>query len=87
MQPAGGAHGLSNARVFNEIAERATREQMTYRAFLAELLLAECDDRARRRSARRIRAAGFPRDKSLRAFGFDANPNVDPATISTGSTR
>ncbi|MGW5456254.1 IS21-like element helper ATPase IstB [Nocardia sp. NPDC003979] len=68
---------------FNEIAEGATREQMTYRAFLAELLLAECDDRARRRSERRIRAAGFPRDKSLRAFDFDANPNVDPATIHT----
>lgn len=68
---------------FNEIADGATREQMTYRAFLAELLLAECDDRARRRSERRIRAAGFPRDKSLRAFDFDANPNVDPATIHT----
>ncbi|MEU4843135.1 IS21-like element helper ATPase IstB [Nocardia testacea] len=68
---------------FNEIAENAGREQMTYRAFLAELLIAECDDRARRRSERRIRAAGFPRDKSLRAFDFDANPNIDPATINT----
>ncbi|WP_280457954.1 IS21-like element helper ATPase IstB [Nocardia carnea] len=68
---------------FNEIAENASREQMTYRAFLAELLIAECDDRARRRSERRIRAAGFPRDKSLRAFDFDANPNIDPATINT----
>ncbi|ONM46386.1 IS21-like element helper ATPase IstB [Nocardia donostiensis] len=68
---------------FNEIAENASREQMTYRAFLAELLIAECDDRARRRSERRIRAAGFPRDKSLRAFDFDANPNIDPATIHT----
>ncbi|WP_280437693.1 IS21-like element helper ATPase IstB [Nocardia carnea] len=68
---------------FNEIAENASREQMTYRAFLAELLIAECDDRARRRSERRIRAAGFPRDKSLRAFDFDANPNIDAATINT----
>jgi hypothetical protein len=32
-------------------------EQMSYRGFLAELLLAECDDRARRRSERRITAA------------------------------
>lgn len=71
---------------FNEIAENASREQMTYRAFLAELLIAECDDRARRRSERRIRAAGFPRDKSLRAFDFDANPNIDPATINTLAT-
>lgn len=69
---------------FNEIAEGPTREQMTYRACLAELLLVECDDRARRRSVRRMGAAGFPRDKSLRAFDFEANPNVvDPATIHT----
>ena len=54
---------------------------MTYRGFLAELLMAECDDRARRRSERRIKAAAFPRDKSLRAFDFDAN--VDPAVIHT----
>ncbi|MFD7409405.1 IS21-like element helper ATPase IstB [Streptomyces sp. NPDC059866] len=59
---------------------------MSYRAFLAELLMAECDDRARRRSERRIRAAAFPREKSLRAFDFDANPNVDPATVNTLAT-
>jgi len=33
---------------------------MSYRGLLAELLLAECDDRARRRSERRITAAKFP---------------------------
>ncbi|TDP31409.1 IS21-like element helper ATPase IstB [Nocardia ignorata] len=68
---------------FGEIADTASREQMSYRAFLAELLLSECDDRARRRSERRIRAAGFPRDKSLRSFDFDANPNIDAAAIHT----
>ncbi|WP_280443425.1 IS21-like element helper ATPase IstB [Nocardia brasiliensis] len=71
---------------FSAIADTATREQMSYRAFLAELLMTECDDRARRRSERRIRAAGFPRDKSLRAFDFDANPNIDPAAIHTLAT-
>ena len=30
---------------FIEIADAAEREQLTYRGFLAELLLAECDDR------------------------------------------
>lgn len=34
---------------FNEIADRAVKDQMTYRGFLAELLMTECDDRARRR--------------------------------------
>lgn len=71
---------------FHETADTASREQMSYRAFLAELLLSECDDRARRRSERRIRAAGFPRDKSLRSFDFDANPNIDAAAIHTLAT-
>ncbi|RPK59052.1 hypothetical protein EES42_36520 [Streptomyces sp. ADI95-17] len=34
---------------FPDLAGAASREQMSYRGFLAELLLAECDDRARRR--------------------------------------
>ena len=68
---------------FSDEADRAATEQMSYRGFLAELLLAECDDRARRRSERRIKAAKFPREKSLRTFDFDSNPNVDPATVHT----
>ncbi|MFC8296041.1 IS21-like element helper ATPase IstB [Streptomyces sp. NPDC057242] len=68
---------------FPELAEAADREQMSYLGFLSELLLAECDDRARRRSERRIKAAGFPRDKSLRKFNFDTNPNIDPAMVHT----
>ncbi|MEE4425582.1 ATP-binding protein, partial [Streptomyces bugieae] len=71
---------------FPDLAEAASREQMSYRAFLAELLLAECDDRARRRSERRIKAAGFPREKSLRAFDYSVNPNIDVATINTLAT-
>jgi DNA replication protein DnaC len=68
---------------FAEIADRAAKDRMTYRGFLAELVMTECDDRARRRSERRIKAAGFPRDKSLRTFDFDANPNIDPAVANT----
>jgi DNA replication protein DnaC len=68
---------------FGDLAARAAREQMSYLSFLAELMLAECDDRARRRSERRIRAAGFPRVKSLREFDFTANPAIDPAVIHT----
>jgi DNA replication protein DnaC len=68
---------------FTDLADAAARDQMTYRGFLAELLMAECDDRNRRRSERRIKAAAFPRDKSLRAFDFAANSNVDPAVIHT----
>jgi DNA replication protein DnaC len=59
---------------------------MSYLGFLAELLMAECDDRARRRSERRIKAAAFPREKSLRTFDYDANPNIGPAVIHTLAT-
>ncbi|MEY9490874.1 DNA replication protein DnaC [Streptomyces calvus] len=71
---------------FPELAEAAARDHMSYRGFLAELLMAECDDRARRRSERRIKAAQFPREKSLRAFDFEANGNVDAAVIHTLAT-
>ncbi|UXY24341.1 IS21-like element helper ATPase IstB [Streptomyces cynarae] len=73
-------------RKFTDLAEQAAREQMSYLAFLAELLLAECDDRARRRSERRIKAAAFPRQKSLREFDFDANANIDAAVVHTLAT-
>ncbi|MFC4472816.1 TetR/AcrR family transcriptional regulator C-terminal ligand-binding domain-containing protein [Streptomyces xiangluensis] len=52
---------------FPDLAEAAARDQMSYREFLAELLMAECDDRARRRSERRIKAAVFPREESCGA--------------------
>jgi DNA replication protein DnaC len=71
---------------FPDLAEAAAREQMSYRGFLAEMLMAECDDRARRRSERQIKAAGFPRDKSPRTFDFVANPAIDPAVIHTLAT-
>jgi DNA replication protein DnaC len=71
---------------FNAIADAAERDQMTYRGFLAELLMAECDDRDQRRTTRRIKEAGFPRSKSLADFDYDANPTLNPATIHTLSS-
>jgi DNA replication protein DnaC len=69
-----------------EVVAAAEREQLSYQGFLAELLLAECDDRERRRSARRVKAAGFPREKWIADFDFDANPAINPATIHTLTT-
>ncbi|MFF3437781.1 IS21-like element helper ATPase IstB [Streptosporangium sp. NPDC002721] len=68
---------------FAAISDAADREQLTYRGFLAELLMAECEDRQRRRSERRIKAAGFPREKWLTDFDFSANPGINPAVIHT----
>lgn len=59
----------------------ATKDQLTYQGFLAELLLAEVDDRDRRSSVRRVKAAGFPRDKWIGDFDFEANDAINPATV------
>jgi DNA replication protein DnaC len=71
---------------FSPTADAAEREQLTYRGFLAELLMAECEDRERRRAERRIKAAGFPRPKWLADFDFAANPTIEPAVIHTLAT-
>jgi DNA replication protein DnaC len=68
---------------FAELADAAAREQMSFRGFLAELLLADCDDRDARRRERRVREAGFPRPKRLADFDHAANPNVNPAVVAT----
>lgn len=69
--------------VMDEATTAANREQLSYQGFLAELLLAECDDRDRRSTIRRVNGVGFPRQKWLGDFDFDANPNINPATIHT----
>jgi DNA replication protein DnaC len=72
--------------VIEEATHLANREQLSYQGFLAELLLAECDDRDRRSTVRRVSAAGFPRQKWLNDFDFNENPNINPATIHTLTT-
>jgi DNA replication protein DnaC len=64
----------------------AEREQHTYAGFLADLLLAECDDRDTRRRSRRVHEAGFPRAKRLEDFDFTANPTINPATVNALAT-
>lgn len=62
------------------MADAAARDQLTHRGYLAELLVAEVDDRAERRRIRRIREARFPRIKHLTDFDTAHSP-VDAATI------
>jgi len=79
--------GLPTIRArFEEMLAVAEREQASYAGFLTEVLLAECDDRAERRRARRIHDAGFPRTKRVEDFDFTANASVNPATIATLAT-
>lgn len=57
-----------------------------YHAELPHLAPLPADDRDRRSTLRRIKSAGFPRDKWLADFDFDANPNINPATINELAT-
>jgi DNA replication protein DnaC len=63
------------------IAEAAARERLTHRAYLAEVLTAECDDRDGRRRVRRVLEAKFPRPKRLDDFDLTACPTLPPATL------
>ena len=66
----------------DELAEAALRDRLSHRAFLAELLTAELEDRNARRRERRIREARFPRLKQLADFDLAAAPSIDPALLS-----
>lgn len=68
---------------YPEILARAQAERLSYQGALAELLIAECDERERRRAEGRLRAAGFPRPKWLADFDFAANPAINPATVNS----
>ena len=70
-------------REYGKLAKQAAAEGLDHVQFLARLIELEMIDRERRMVERRIKAAKFPREKSLRAFDFDANPNIDPAVIHT----
>lgn len=66
------------------IAADATKEQIGYLPFLAEVLSAEVDERTQRRRARRISEARFPRHKRLDDFDVNAAPEtLKPATLAS----
>ncbi|MER8233175.1 IS21-like element helper ATPase IstB [Streptomyces sp. NPDC094049] len=76
--------GLSTIRGrWEEFAAQALREHASYADFLAELLESECEDRDERRKFRRVKEAGFPRNKRIEDFDFSKNPNVPPEVINT----
>lgn len=63
------------------MAAAAAKQRLSHKAFLAEVLLAECDERDARRQARRIKEAKFPRTKRLTDFDTRALPDLPPATL------
>jgi DNA replication protein DnaC len=67
----------------DELAAAAVRDRVTHRAYLAELLAAEVEDREARRRERRIAEARFPRTKYLAEFDLGATPTIEPAALAT----
>lgn len=68
-----------------ELADAAARDRLTHRAFLAEVLGAEVEERDGRRRERRIADARFPRVKRLSELDLSLMP-VPPATLASLST-
>jgi DNA replication protein DnaC len=78
--------GLSTVRTeVARIAEAAARERLSHKAFLAEVLLAECDVRDSRRRVRRVNEAKFPRTKRLADFDSAALPPGTLAHLAGGA--
>ena len=67
--------GLTTARQsYEEVAERAQREGLTYEQFLLELLEQECLSRRERRIERLLRQSRLPLEKSLESFELSRLP-------------
>jgi DNA replication protein DnaC len=63
------------------LAHAAAKQRLTHTAFLAEVLVAECDERDARRRMRRVNEAKFPRTKRLADFDHSRVPDLPPATL------
>lgn len=63
------------------LAEAAVRDRATHRAYLAEVLGAEVDERDGKRRERRTAEARFPRVKRLADFDLAAAPAIPPAVL------
>jgi DNA replication protein DnaC len=63
------------------MAEASAKQRLTHKAFLAEILTAECDERDARRRIRRVNEAKFPRTKRLTEFDHTALPDLPAPTL------
>src|SRR5688572_1015262 len=68
-----------------ELADAAARDRLSHRAFLAEILAAEVEERDGRRRERRIAEARFPRIKRLAEFDLSVT-SIPPATLASLAT-
>ena len=58
-----------------------TKQRLSHKAFLAEVLTAECDEREARRRVRLVQEAKFPRTKRLADFDHTRIADLTPAVL------
>ena len=63
------------------MADAAAKQRLSHKAFLADVLTAECDERDARRRLRRVNEAKFPRTKRLADFDTTSLPDLPAATL------
>ncbi|MFD9302116.1 ATP-binding protein [Streptomyces sp. NPDC060048] len=76
-------HLLTIRTRWEQVAATAMKERSSYKAFLADLLEAECAHREERKKLRLVREANFPRSRRLEDFDFEKNLNVTPEQVNT----
>jgi DNA replication protein DnaC len=64
-----------------QLAAAAAKQHLSHKAFLAEVLTAECDERDARRRIRLVHEAKFPRTKRLADFDHTRIPDLTPAVL------
>jgi DNA replication protein DnaC len=64
-----------------QLAAAAAKQHLSHKAFLAEVLTAECDERDARRRIRLVNEAKFPRTKRLADFDHTKIPDLTPAVL------
>ena len=63
------------------MAAAAAKQRLSHKAFLAEMLTAECDERDARRRLRLVNEAKFPRTKRLADFDHTRIGDLTPAVL------
>jgi len=76
------------AQVFSEWALRAAKDKLTHEAFLYQLVMAELEGRAHRRTERMRRASGLPEEKSFKTIKlsrFDTTIRTQVERLKSGA--
>jgi hypothetical protein len=67
---------------FGQLAAAAAKQRLSHKAFLAEVLTAECDEREARRRVRLVQEAKFPRTQRLADFDHTRIADLTPSRLS-----